>query len=46
LDANAAAHKLKRESLSPDNKVQISNKNADAHKKQRQALSPEENFYL
>jgi hypothetical protein len=33
LCKNADAHKKQRESLSPDDKVQILNKDADAHKK-------------
>ena len=39
---SSAAHKKQRESLSPDDKVQILNKDADAHKKKWESLSPED----
>ena len=34
--------KKQRESLSPDDKVQVLNKNANAHKKKQESLSPED----
>jgi hypothetical protein len=38
--------KKQRESLAPDNKVQILNKDADAHKMKWELLAHEEKFYL
>ncbi len=46
METNAAAHTKQRESLSPDDKIQIFNKNADAHKKKQESLSPNEKIYL
>jgi hypothetical protein len=43
---NAAAHKKKRESLSPKQKAQIKSTNAVAHKKQYELLPPEKKARL
>ncbi len=42
LKTNSAAVKQYRESLSPDDKVQILTNDAAAHKKQHKSLSPEQ----
>ncbi len=43
---NAAAHKKKRESLSPEQKPQIKSTNTVAHKKQYELLPPEKKARL
>ncbi len=42
LETNAAVQKKQRESLSPDDEVQVLNKDANAHVKKQVSLSPED----